>query len=54
MTKASPRSTPAKLELLCRNRTAPDADLDFNYKSVIGKLNYLERGTRSNIAYATY
>jgi hypothetical protein len=26
-------------------------DNSFNYKSVIGKLNYLEKGSRSDIAY---
>ena len=29
-------------------------DRSFHYRSVIGKLNYLEKGTRSNISYITH
>ena len=54
MTKASPCSTPTKMELLYRNQDAPQTEADFNYKSIIGKLNYLERGIRSDITYTTH
>ena len=29
-------------------------DNSFHYRSIIGKLNYLEKGTRSDIAYITH
>ena len=29
-------------------------DKSFHYRSVIGKLNYLEKGTRSDISYITH
>jgi len=29
-------------------------DRSFHYRSIIGKLNYLEKGTRSNISYITH
>ena len=46
---------PAKLSsILHRHQSLPSFTPEFNYKSVIGKLNYLEWGTRSDISYATY
>jgi hypothetical protein len=40
--------------LLSRHSTSDDAfDNSFHYKSVIGKLNYLEKSTQSDIAYIT-
>ena len=49
------RATLAKAsEILEYNSGAEATEAEFNYKSVIGKLNYLKRGTRSNIVYTTY
>jgi hypothetical protein len=42
-------------KLLSRHSDSPEAfDNSFKYLSVIGKLNYLEKSTRSNIAYITH
>ena len=50
-----PKSTPASSsKLLSRHSDSPDFDGSFNYRSVIGKLNYLEKGTRPDIAYITH
>ena len=55
MSKAKPKSTPAKAStILHRQKYLPPHTLSFNYRSMIGKLNYLERGTRSDISYATH
>ncbi|CAJ1959006.1 unnamed protein product [Cylindrotheca closterium] len=52
---AKPRSIPApSSKLLSRHSDSPDFDGSFNYRSVIGKLNYLEKGSRSDIAYITH
>ena len=52
--KAIPRPTPAKAtEILRRHERLPSHDYEFNYRSIIGKLNHLERGTRSDISYVT-
>ncbi len=41
-----PRSTPAaSSKVLTRHSQSPDFDGSFNYRSVIGKLNYLEKAT---------
>jgi hypothetical protein len=32
----------------------PPFDMDFNYQSAVGKLNYLAQTTRANIMYATH
>ena len=41
--------------ILQRDLRGKDYDNDkFNYRSVIGKLNYLEKGTRPDIAYAVH
>ena len=40
--------------LLSRHSESDDFDESFHYRSVIGKLNYLEKFTRSDIAYATH
>ena len=46
------RSTPAaSSKLLTRHRDSKSFDDSFNYRSVIGKLNYLEKATRSDISY---
>jgi len=49
------KSTPASCsQLLSRHTDSVDFDNSFNYRSVIGKLNYLEKATRSDIAYITH
>ena len=49
------RSLPApSSKLLSRHSDSPDFDNSFNYRSIIGKLNYLEKGSRSDIAYITH
>ena len=53
--KVKPKTTPASSsKLLSRHSESPDFDESFNYRSVIGKLNYLEKATRSDIAYITH
>jgi hypothetical protein len=43
------KTTPAKsTEILKRHADSEDFDGAFDYRSIIGKLNYLERGTRAN------
>jgi hypothetical protein len=44
----------ASSRILKRNQNDPNHKFDFNYRSVIGKLNYLERGSRSDIAYIVH
>jgi transposase InsO family protein len=41
-------------KILSRHSSSEPFDNSFNYKSVIGKLNYLEKGSRSDIAYITH
>jgi hypothetical protein len=49
------RSTPAaSSKLLARHPSSPDFDNSFNYRSVIGKLNYLEKATRSDISFSVH
>ena len=50
-----PKDTPAaSSRILGSHSDSEDFDKSFNYRSVIGKLNYLERGSRSDIAYITH
>lgn len=50
-----PRSTPAaSSKLLTRHLESPKFDDSFNYRSIIGKLNYLEKATRSDISYTVH
>ena len=52
-TKAKPM--PAKLStILSWHNDSKPFDWSFNYKSIIGKLSYLDKGTCSNIAYITH
>ena len=44
----------ASSKLLLWHSSSPAFDQSFDYRSVIGKLNYLEKGTRSNIAYIVH
>jgi hypothetical protein len=53
--RVTEKSVPASSsKILSRHTDSPDFDNSFNYKSVIGKLNYLEKGSRSDIAYITH
>ena len=44
----------ASSKLLGRHKDSPDFDGHFNYRRVIGKLNFLEQSTRGDISYATH
>ena len=49
------KTTPAMAsKLLKRDEDGEDFDKSFHYRSIIGKLHYLEKGTRSDIAYITH
>ena len=49
------KSTPAaSSKILGRFPDSPDFDNHFHYRRVIGKLNYLEKSTRPEIAYAVH
>ena len=49
------KDTPAKLsQILTAGLNMKNFDESFNYRSIIGKLNYLERGTRSDISYIVH
>lgn len=53
--KVKPKATPAaSSKILGRHDDSDDFDGHFNYRSVIGKLNYLERGSRSDISYIVH
>ena len=50
-----PKATPAaSSKLLSRHPESPAFDGGFHYRSVIGKLNYLERCSRPEIGYITH
>lgn len=52
---AKAKDIPAKAsEILRMYSNLPEFDNSFNYASVIGKMNYLERGSRPDIAYAVH
>jgi len=49
------KDTPAKSsQILTAGLDTKRFDESFNYRSIIGKLNYLERGTRSDISYIVH
>ena len=49
------KDTPmATSRVLKRHSQSPEFDRSFDYRSVIGMLNYLDTGSRSDIAYATH
>lgn len=41
-------------KILHRDKSAKEAKFEFNYRKVIGKLNFLEKCTRPDIAYAVH
>ncbi len=52
---AKVKLVPAKVSLkLNAFKDEPPFDLDFNYRSAVGKLNYLAQTTRPDIIYATH
>ena len=52
---AKTKPVPAKVSLqLHAFKDAPPFSLDFNYRSIVGKLNYLAQTTRGDITYATH
>ena len=49
------KTTPSPIsKVLGSHPDSEDFDSNFHYRSVIGKLNHLERNTRSDIAYAVH
>jgi len=49
------KETPSPLSgVLGAHKSSPEFDGHFHYRSVIGKLNYLEKCSRPDIAYATH
>jgi hypothetical protein len=49
------RQTPAaSTKILQRYESAPPFDQRFNYRRLVGKMNFLEKSTRPDIAYATH
>ena len=49
------KDTPAaSSKILCKHGDSDRFDNSFHYRSIIGKLNYLEKCTRPDIAYATH
>jgi hypothetical protein len=51
----SEKITPAtSSKLLSRHKNSEPFDNSFNYRSVIGKLNYLEKSSRSDIDYMVH
>jgi hypothetical protein len=49
------KDTPAESSTILESHVnSPDFDNNFNYRSVIGKLNYLEKCTRPDISYALH
>ncbi len=55
LTDAKVTSVPAKESLKLHTiKDKPPYDLDFNYRSAVGKLYYLAQTTRPDIMYATH
>jgi hypothetical protein len=53
--RSAGRSTPANsTKILQREEHAPPFDQRFNYRRAVGQLNFLEKSTRPDIAYATH
>ena len=54
MRKMEKKIPAASSRILTRNDNGVDHDKSFHYRSVIGKLNYLEKATRPDISFATH
>ena len=53
--QTKPRKIPAaSSKILKRHQQSQEHDKSFNYRSVVGKLNYLEKSTRPDISYSTH
>ena len=48
------KQTPSSNTILKRNAHSPPHDNSFHYRSIIGKLGYLEKGCRPDISYITH
>ena len=48
------KETPSSTSILKRQQHSPPHDNSFNYRSIIGKLGYLEKGCRPDISYITH
>jgi hypothetical protein len=44
----------ASMKILQQDKNAPPFDKQFNYRCMVGKLNFLEKSTQLDIAYATH
>ena len=51
----STKATPAKSSVILQaSKESPEHDNHFRYRSVIGKLNFLEKATRTDITYTAH
>ena len=48
------KDTPSSTSILKRHAHSPPHDNSFHYRSIIGKLGYLEKGCRPDISYITH
>ena len=53
-TKKLPNTPVLPTHILQQDEDAAPFNKCFHYRSVVGKLNYLEKGTRPDIGYATH